>query len=175
MRKPYALRLTLDARRRNAALCSFLAAAAVVFAGCGTACRCCRPATVAPKDAPELVEIDGREYTLAASMWRDFMPMAPPDGESLVAILKVSPSDMIPLPVDLAIDHVWVLNGQKQWSVPVGQPSGTGQAPATHLEQSIRGGPKWGPGIKVDVVARLKEGKQTWLVRAAGVEIKRTD
>jgi hypothetical protein len=121
------------------------------------------------------VEIDGRQYTLAASLWRDFMPMAPPDGESLVAVLKVSPSDMMPLPADLAIDHVWVLNGEKQWSVAVGKPSGVGQSPATHVEQSVRGGPKWGPGIKVDVVARLKQGKQTWLVRAAGVEIKRTD
>lgn len=32
-----------------------------------------------------------------------------------------------------------------------------------------------GPGIKVNVVARLKQGKQTWLVLAAGVDIKRTD
>lgn len=153
----------------------FVFAAVAMLAGCGTACRCCQATAAAPKDAPELVEIDGRQYTLAASLWRDFMPMAPPDGESLVAILKVSPSDMMPLPVDLAIDHVWVLNGEKQWSVPVGLPSGTGKSQATHLEQSVRGGPKWGPGIKVDVVARLRQGKQTWLVRAAGVEIKRTD
>ena len=148
--------------------------------GCGAACKCCRTTATEPKAAPERVEIDGREYTLAASLWRDFMPMAPPDGESLVAILKVSPSDMMPLPVDLAIDHVWVLNGEKQWSAAVDQPGGpgqstSGQSPATHLEQSVRGGPKWGPGIKVDVVARLRQGKQTWLVRAAGVEIKRTD
>jgi len=152
-----------------------LAGCALLLAvvGCGTACRCSRRATAAPKGAPERVEIDGREYTLAASLWRDFMPMAPPDGESLVAILKVSPSDMMPLPADLAIDHVWVLNGEKQWSASVDQ---TTHAPiGSRLEQSVRGGPKWGPGIKVDVVARLKQGKQTWLVKQAGVTIKRTD
>jgi hypothetical protein len=121
------------------------------------------------------VEIDGREYTLAASLWRDFMPMAPPDGESLVAILKVSSSDLMPLPADLAIDQVWVINGEKQWSVRADQPSGADQSQATRLEQSVRGGPKWGPGIKVDVVARLKQGKQTWLLKQAGVTIKRTD
>lgn len=139
----------------------------LALAGCGAACKCCRTTAAAPKDAPEQVEIEGRQYTLAASLWRDFQPVAPPDGQPLVAVLKVSPSDMMPQPADLAIDHVWVLNGAKQWSVAAGKPSG--------LEQSVRGGPKWGPGIKVDVVVRLKQAKQTWLVRQAGVTIKRTD
>ena len=130
--------------------------------------------TASLRAVSERVEIDGREYTLAANLWRDFMPMAPPDGESLIAALKVSPADAMPSG-DLAIDHVWVLNGEKQWSVAVAKPSGGGQLPATQLEQSVRNGPKWGPGITVDVVVRLKQGKQTWLVRAAGVPIKRTD
>ncbi len=123
----------------------------------------------------ERVEINGREYALAASLWRDFMPTAPPDGESLIAALKVSPLDKMPPPADLVIDHVWVVDGEKQWSVAVGQPGSTGQTPAIRLEQSVRNGPKWGPGIKVDVVARLRQGKQMWLVRQAGVSIKRTD
>jgi hypothetical protein len=136
--------------------------------GCGTACRCCRPAAASPASAPERVEIDGREYTLTANAWRDFQPVAPPNGQPLVVVVKVSPSDMMPLPSDIAIDHVWVLNGKEQWSAA--------PAPgATGLETAVRNGPKWGPGIKVEVVARLKRGEQTWLVRAAGVDIKRTD
>ena len=146
-----------------------------MLAGCGTICRCCRPATAGLASAPESVEVDGRQYTLAANLWRDFQPVAPPDGQPLTAVLRVSPSDKMPLPADLAIDHAWVLNGEKQWSVAAGKPSGMGQSPATQLEQSVRGGPKWGPGIKVDVVVRLKQGKQTWLVRQAEVTIERTD
>jgi hypothetical protein len=114
------------------------------------------------------VEIDGREYTLAANAWRDFQPVAPPNGQPLIVAVKVSPSDMMPAPSDLSLDQVSVLNGKEQWSSK--PESGT-----TGLEASVRNGPKWGPGIKVDVVARLKQGKQTWLVRAAGVDIKRTD
>jgi len=75
---------------------------------------------------------------------------------------------MMPLPNDIAIDHVWVLNGKEQWSAKP-------ESGATGLETAVRNGPKWGPGIKVDVVVRLKRGKQTWLLRAAGVDIKRTD
>jgi len=119
------------------------------------------------------VKIDGREYTLSANAWRDFQPVAPPDGQPLIVVAKVSPSDMMPLPGDITIDRVWVLNGKKQWSAP--PEAETREPAATRLETAVRGGPKWGPGIKVDVVVRLKQGKQTWLVRAPGVEIKRTD
>ena len=164
-------------RRDVALLC---VAVLALVAGCGTACRCCRPAGASPASAPERVRIDGREYTLSANAWRDFQPVAPPDGQPLIVVVKVSPSDMMPLPSDIAIDRIWVLNGKKQWSAAPeesgdrGQ-STTGQSPVTRLETAVRGGPKWGPGIKVDVVVRLKQGKQTWLVRAPGVEIKRTD
>lgn len=140
----------------------------LAVAGCGTACRCCRSESSSIATAPERVEIGGREYTLTASAWRDFQPVAPPNGQPLVVVVKVSPSDMMPLPADIAIDRVWVLNGKEQWSAAP-TPGATG------LETAVRNGPKWGPGIKVDVVARLKQGKKTWMVRAAGVDIKRTD
>jgi hypothetical protein len=114
------------------------------------------------------VEIGGREYTLTANAWRDFQPVAPPAGQPLVVVVKVTAADQAPAPADLVIDHVWVLNGKEQWSAKP-------EPGTTRLETSVRGGPKWGPGIKVDAVARLKQGKQTWLVRTVGVDIKRTD
>ncbi len=150
-------------------------AATLIIAGCGTACRCCRSDSASVASAPEIVRIDGREYTLTASAWRDFQPIAPPDGQPLIVVVKVSPSDMMPLPSDLAIDRVWVLNGKKEWSAAPDEPGGREESPVTRLEMSARNGPKWGPGIEVDVVVRLKQGKKTWLVRATGVDIKRTD
>jgi hypothetical protein len=114
------------------------------------------------------VEIGGVPYTLTANLRRDFQPVAPTNGQPLVVVVKVTTADQASVPADLAIDHVWVLNGKEQWSAAP-------ESGATRLETSVRGGPKWSPGIKVDVVARLKQGKKTWLVRAAGVDIKRTD
>jgi hypothetical protein len=140
----------------------------VLTVGCGTACRCRRRTSAAPASASERVQIGGREYTLTANAWRDFQPVAPPNGQPLIVVVKVSPSDMMPLPNDIAIDHIWVLNGKEQW--PAKPDPG-----AAGLETAVRNGPKWGPGIRVDVVARLKQGKKTWLVRQAGVTIKRTD
>ena len=155
-------------KRVTANIVLLCGAALLAIAGCGTACRCCRSESSSIATAPERVEIDGREYTLTANAWRDFQPVTPPDGQPLVVVVKVTTADQASVPADLAIDHVWVLNGKEQWSAKP-------EPGTTRLETSVRGGPKWGPGIKVDVVARLKRGKQTWLVRAAGVEIKRTD
>ncbi len=139
----------------------------LVIAACGTACRCCRPESPSVASAPERVKIDGHEYTLIANAWRDFQPVAPPDGQPLIVMVNASAVDASALPADLSLDQVWVLNGKDKWSAKPGSSSPS--------EAVVRGGPKWGPGIKVDVVARLKRGKQTRLVRAAGVEIKRTD
>jgi len=144
-------------------------------AGCGTACRCCRSETVSIATAPERVQVDGREYTLSASAWRDFQPIAPPDGQPLIVVVKVSPTDAQPLPGGLAIDRVWVVHGKDRWSVKPEPASLRGVTTPTDLETAVRGGPKWGPGIKVDVVARLRQGKKTYLVKATGIEIKRTD
>ena len=113
------------------------------------------------------MQIEGREFSLSVSAWRDFQPVAPPNGQPLIVMIKVSAADASSLPTDLLLDQVWVLNGKEQWSV---KPESSSPS-----EAAIRGGPKWGPGIKVDVVARLRQGKQTFLVRAAGVDIKRTD
>jgi hypothetical protein len=165
---PNAIRRTPDAAGRNSVFWLLPAAfVLMVVAGCGTACRCCRPAAESPASAPERVEINGRGYTLTANAWRDFQPVAPPEGQPLIVAVRVSAEEPIPTPADLKIDHVWVLNGKEQWSAKPDSPSSS--------EGAIRGGPRWGPGIKVDVVARLEQGKKTWLVRAAGVDIKRTD
>ena len=54
-----------------------LSLALAIVAGCGTACRCRRPAAASPASAPERVAIDGREYTLTANAWRDFLNTDP--------------------------------------------------------------------------------------------------
>ena len=154
-------------KRVTASIVLLSCAAFVVSAGCGTACRCRNSESALIASAPERVQIEGREFSLSVSAWRDFQPVAPPNGQPLIVMIKVSAADASSLPADLLLDQVWVLNGKEQWSV---KPESSSPS-----EAAIRGGPKWGPGIKVDVVARLRQGKQTFLVRAAGVDIKRTD
>ena len=139
----------------------------LLLGGCGTPC-CRREATAEIRSAPESAVINGRTYRLTADLWRDFQPVAPPDGQPLRAVVRVNPDDNMPLPDDVAIDRVWVVNGKEQWS-----PGLTDQS--EKLVANLTDGPKWGPGVNVDVVVRLARGKETWLLRAEGLPITRTD
>jgi hypothetical protein len=67
------------------------------------------------------------------------------------------------------VERIWVLHGTQVWSAGVEQVAGT-------QDWVARDGPKWGPGIRVDVVARLRnaDGEEV-LVRAANRLIERTD
>lgn len=145
---------------------SFLLAG-LLLAGCGTPC-CRRDATAEIRSAPESAVIDGRTYRLTADLWRDFQPVAPPDGQPLRAVVRVNPDDNMPLPGDIAIDRAWVVNGDEQWSPGLADQS-------ERLVVHAADGPKWGPGINVEVVVRLARGKETWLLRGSGLPIKRTD
>ena len=85
-----------------------------------------------------------------------------------MAVVRVVAEDELPLPEDLAVGRVWVLSGKEQWSPEL---SALPERPAV----SLADGPKWGPGINVDVGVRLDRGSETWLLRAADQPIKRTD
>jgi hypothetical protein len=145
----------------------FLLAAGLLVAGCCLPC-CRRTPSPEVQSAPEAAVIDGRTFRLAADLWRDFMPIAPPDGQPLVAIARITADDGRPLPGDVTIDRLWVVNGKEQWAPGLADR-------AENLAVHAADGPKWGPGISVDVVVRLARGDATWLVRAPDVPIKRTD
>jgi hypothetical protein len=123
--------------------------------------------------APTRVVLAGKSLSLDASLWRDFMPISPPDGESLIAVLQVRTEDG-EVPSTVRADMVWVLNGADTWSTaPREEHSRQETAPVYELV--ARDGPKWGPGITVDVVVRLHEaGGRDSLLRAANRLIQGT-
>jgi len=105
--------------------------------------------------APEQIEIGGRSYILGSYLWRGFMPICPPDGESLCGKIVIIATDSLPFPSSLDADHVWVINGEDVWDtdlvdrkIPWGQ--------EYRMEKSLKdNGPKWGPEIYVDVVVEI--------------------
>lgn len=118
--------------------------------------------------APESVEFAGRSYRLEAELWRDFQPVAPPDGQPLIAVVRVVAEDGQPLPEELVITRAWVRYRDELWSPPEpDEPPG----PMLHLAD----GPKWGPGVNVEVVARVRLGPEAGLLRVADRPILRTD
>ena len=158
--------------------------ATLLLAGCGS--ELTRPRLspfelVTPSElarvraATDSVTAEGALLRLSTYLWRDFMPVAPSDGGPLSAVLRITTADSSAFPPALRADAAWILNGRDIWATWVRE---TRQRlpgdPA--LEVSAEGGPKWGPGIEVDVVVRLRDatGRASYL-RARKQIIYRAD
>ncbi len=66
--------------------------------------------------SPEVVTIGGEDLVLSTSMWRDFMPMAPPDGRPLIAIFYISTADSSAFPEGVTSDAAFVVYGDEVWA-----------------------------------------------------------
>lgn len=125
--------------------------------------------------APESVTLGGQTLALRTYMWRDFMPISPPDGKPLIAIFWVYSADSTALPHGLRVEAGWIVNGERVWDTFLEEPE-TGQQAPYEVERVARNGPKWGPHIGVDAVVRLREADGTkHLLRVSGQTIERTD
>jgi hypothetical protein len=127
--------------------------------------------------APEAIVVGGRAYTLETYLYRDFMPISPPDGRPLTTVIWVTAEDRKPFPAKLDADRIWVVNGGEIWEAKLSAGSSSGDPARQHqLEKVAQNGPKWGPGIYVDVVVRLRESNgKDYLLRASNQYIARTD
>ena len=129
------------------------------------------------KSAPDTVQIKKVGVVLETYLWRDFMPVSPPDGKPLRAAVSLVPVNTTYLPEALDARRIWIIFGEEVWSNSLSavSPAEPGQ-PVTKLEKTAANGPKWGPGVEVTVVVEIldKEGK-TYLLRADHQTIHRTD
>ena len=125
------------------------------------------------RQAPESVAVGGKMLRLTTEIWRDFMPISPPDGKPMVARLVVSTSDASPFPSGVGVERTWLFLGDQTWETADLQPESQ-QPGAPSLAVVARAGPKWGPGVTIDVVVRLKDSQTTYLLQAREQPIKAT-
>lgn len=166
-----------------------LAVALVICAACGKAnpsSSRVQPLPEGLRQAPTTVTVQGLTLSLSASLYRDFM-MQPPGSEGgspLVAILVVSTADKRPLLDDVRVERAWIMNGEEVW-----EPSrldekdrkesgfrhehgGDIHQPPNACEVTAHGGPKWRPGIDVEVVVELRDkSRERYLLRQPAVRI----
>jgi hypothetical protein len=118
--------------------------------------------------------VGGAIIRLEPYLWRDFQPISPPDGKPLIAVLRVRTTNGAAITPGLRADTAWVVNGPTAWVAAVILEHASSDS--TYFEVVAREGPKWGPGINVDVVLRLHDasGAPVFL-RANAQPIHRTD
>lgn len=127
--------------------------------------------------APLEIEAGGRIFTLETYLWRDFMPVSPPDGSDLRAVVRLTAVDLQPFPVELDADRLWVINGRIVWETAFSGENRPRDSLHLHqLEKFASGGPKWDTGIRVEVVVRVvTRAGLSFLLRATGQPVHRTD
>lgn len=125
--------------------------------------------------APLSITVGARTLVLDPYLWRDFMPIAEPNGDPLIAVLQIRSADDAAVPSTFHVDAAWVVFGDQVWATAVGEESfPTVSEPFYRVV--ARNGPKWGPGVNVDVIVRVKDAAgNTKLLRAANRPIQRTD
>ena len=149
------------------------------LAACALLAACDPPTTISTLPTefatiPTVVQVAGHELALEAHLWRDFQPVAPPDGQPLVAVLYVKTTDGGPFPAGVTADQVTVVYGEERWTAAARQENAGWRQDI--LEAVARNGPRWGPHVNVDVVVRLRgPGDQVHLLRAPNQRIGRTD
>jgi hypothetical protein len=127
------------------------------------------------RNAPTVVVLDNKSLSLSAYPWRDFMPGQGADGSPLMVVLKLGSADKKPIASGVRMDRAWVLLGDEIWEAA----DLRGRIPAqAHPEDSwvncsglpvcettVRDGPKWSPGVSIDVIVLLTDsaGKRYFL------------
>lgn len=124
--------------------------------------------------APQEIEIGDQEYVLETFLWRDFMPVSPPDGKGLIALIKVIEKNEAPIAPDLKLKYLWVINDRDVWFTAFTDE--TPPSPDDELHRMARDGPTWAPEVQVDVVVGMTMGNGPLkFLRASDQWIYRTD
>lgn len=124
--------------------------------------------------APREIKVADQEYMLETYLWRDFMPVSPPGGKLLIALIQVVELNEAPIAPDLELEYLWIIHDREIWfttftdEIP--------PSPEHELHRIARDGPRWDPGTEVDVIVGLSRGNgPIELLRAPGQMIRRTD
>jgi hypothetical protein len=127
-------------------------------------------------NAPAEVVHGNKTLTLTAFAWRDFSPVQmEPSGSPLMVALKITAAAKQTLPSGVQLDRAWVIFGEEVWEVSDlrnriprqdhAEESWIKCSYQSQCEITIRGGPKWGPGVDVIAVVRFTddEGRHHFL------------
>jgi len=123
----------------------------------------------------DVVTIDSYDYFLDAFLWRDFMPISPPNGKPLISINWLIRADSSAIPENIELKQQYVIYGDSVWISDY--ENETHQTPEYKQEKVSRNGPKWGPKVYVDVIARITDTKanRDYYLKRDRVFIIRTD
>jgi uncharacterized protein YcfL len=125
--------------------------------------------------ATDTIKIDSHDYFLDAYLWRDFMPISPPNGKSLASINWLICSDSTSIPENIIMTQQYVILNDSIWIADY--ENGSSQTTSYKIEKISHDGPKWGPGTYVDIISKITNIKTNlnYYLKLDRVYIGRTD
>ncbi len=126
---------------------------------------------------PDTILIEGRQVYLSTYMWRDFMPISPPDGKPLIALMYITAVDTIPIPSGITSDAIWIVYNNQVWKSRFSDEQLPPPISPNIFQKIAREGPKWGPCTDcVSVVIRIYDtNRNEYFLKAGDQNISRTD
>jgi len=124
--------------------------------------------------ASDTVEVDSQKIFLTTYLWRDFMPVSPPNGKPLIALVYMETVDSVEITSSLNPEAIYIINGNHVWSSYFSDENPPNNL-SFKLAKIARNGPKWDSGIYVDVIVLLTFGKERIFLKASDQIIYRTD
>jgi len=157
------------------ALITVLVAVTVTFIACDSGNGSHQTPTAAELSSiPQRIVVAGESLMLETYIWRDFMPISPPDGRAMIAAVSVKTLSADKFPAGIYSDSLWLFKNGDTWATTFSNEDRPGDPYV--LSKVARDGPLWKPGIAVDAVVRLKDSHgNTWLLKAVNQTIHRTE
>jgi hypothetical protein len=115
--------------------------------------------------AGSTAEVGGVAITLDPYLWRDFMPPTPAERSDLRASVTVMTATGRDIPPGLDVVRLYLVNGADAWVTDCSQ-EGRPSA-ASEIQCVARGGPRWDPGLEVDVYVKVADAAGTTAYLAA--------
>jgi len=147
----------------------------LVLAACGGAVGSPGPSSTLPPEARgalEQVFADGHAYTLQVDLYRDLMPgPAPTPKRGVGGTIFLKPDTAGDAPQGMRSDAAWLVNGSEVWET-LPQPLQTFAVDRQHhLSLSVRDGPTWDAGAKIDVILKFSTSSGSYFIRQRGVQV----
>ena len=147
----------------------------VLASACGGAVGSPGPLSSLPPEARAALEqiyVDGHAYTLKVDLYRDLMPgPAPTPKHGVGGTIFLTPDAESDPPAGIRADKAWLVKGAEIWET-VPQPLQTFAVDRQHhLSLSVRDGPTWDAGSKVDVVVQFSTASGTYFIQHRAAQV----
>ena len=132
---------------------------------------------VLQKNSVDTLIVGSSSFILDACLWRDFMPVCPPDGEPMISINWLISTNLAKIPDNISMVKQYVFYDNEIWISDYENEAPTPSLPEHKMERISRNGPKWGPNIYVDVISQIhnSQNNEDYYIQRKNVYVSRTD